>query len=66
MRQPYNGWAVGLSYHGKPQIIHSRIANADIHGFRIANSEKLGELGTGGIVIGKSGLSAQSYHFRGR
>jgi hypothetical protein len=40
MRQPYNGWAVGLSYHGKPHIIHSRIANADIHGFRIANHER--------------------------
>ena len=47
----------------KPHIIHSRIANADTHGFRIANSE---ELGTGGIVTGKSGLSAQSYPNSGR
>ena len=32
--------AVGLSYHGSC-IIHSRIANADIQPFRIANSEGL-------------------------
>ena len=31
--------AVGLSYHGN-RIIHSRIANADILAFRIANSEE--------------------------
>jgi hypothetical protein len=32
--------AVGLSYHGS-RIIHSRIANADIQVFQIANSEEL-------------------------
>ena len=30
--------AVGLSYHGS-RIIHSRVVNTDIQGFRIANSE---------------------------
>ena len=32
-------WAVGLSSHGS-RMIHSRIANADIQAFRIANSEE--------------------------
>ena len=41
VRQPYKAHAVGLSYHGS-RIIHSRMANADIQTFRIAD---LGERG---------------------
>ena len=35
--QPHR-WAVGLSYHGSRLSLFFRIANADIHGFRIANA----------------------------
>jgi hypothetical protein len=36
----------------QPQIIHSRIANADTHGFRIANAEKLVNYALKGDILG--------------
>ena len=39
--QPHR-WAVRLSYHCSRISLFSRIANADIHGFRIANAEERG------------------------